>query len=243
MERKKGPRPEHEGHRKRIKERYLDLGIASLDDKDVIELLLTYAIPRKDVYDTARELFHKYGSLSNLLSADREILAEDGKLSQHTIVLLKLVNDIRTQPNRSLEYHRESIDKLISAAELTHRLIGGFSEETLVEVFLDSRNTVTEITKVSWGNEDSVALPIDRIVRDAIRMGTSRMIIAHNHPSGNSAPSEADILATTTLERSLFSRGITLLEHFIVTRDGCTAILHNQHFDLENTVFPPWRGI
>ncbi|MBR3487128.1 MAG: RadC family protein [Clostridia bacterium] len=234
-------KPEHEGHRKRIKERYLEYGIDSLDDKDIIELLLTYAIPRKDVYEIARGLFHKYGSLANLLATDPEVLASESRLSTHTTVLLKLVNDLRSRPDRSVEYRSEPITNLLAAARYTHRILGGFTKETIIEIFLDHDNVVTEITKAAHGDEDSVVLPIERIVRDAVRMGVARMLIAHNHPSGNPAPSEADILATTTLERALISRGIVLLEHFIVTGSECTAILHDQRFTMEKESFAPWR--
>ena len=241
MKHKEEKVPEHMGHRKRIKERYLEMGFSSLDDKDVIELLLTYAIPRKDVYRLARELFHDYGSVANLISTDTDILLADGRISQHTAVLFKLVNDLRSKPDRFLEFRREPVESLISAATYCHRLLGGLSEEIIVELFLDANSVVTDITKVSYGDENSVVLPVDRIVRDVIRSGSTRLLIAHNHPSGDPTPSEADILATTTLERALRSRGVTLLEHIVVALDGCVAIMHDQHFKISGVYSPPWR--
>lgn len=235
-------RPAHLGHRSRLKERYRENGITALDDKDIVELILTYAIPRKDVYSTARELVHEFGSAEAVLEAEPEALREKMRLSEHTILLFKLINDLRTKPGRFVVYKREKLTSVLSAAEYCHRVLGDFPDEAVIELFLDDESSVTELTKVSYGSDVSAVLPVESIVNNAMRMRVKRVLIAHNHPSGNSAPSSADLIATDVLEKALASRGITLVEHMIVSRSECTAILHHQTIPISGgDAFAPWR--
>lgn len=224
----------HLGHRQRIKERYHANGFESLDDKDLLELLLTYAIPRRDVYELSRSLVHEFGSFENVLSADAEELRNRTDLTEHTITLFKLVNDIRTKPFRVIEYRPEKLGSVKAAAEYCHRLLGKFEDEIVVELFLDSEYCVTELTRVSTGSSDAAVLPIEAIVENAVRSRVRRVLIAHNHPSGNSMPSTADVYATNSLMSALRSRGIELTEHIIVAKGECTAIMHHQVVPIED---------
>ncbi|MBO4849038.1 MAG: RadC family protein [Clostridia bacterium] len=240
---KNGRPAPHAGHRQRIKERYLEKGFAALDDKDILELLLTYAIPRKDVYAVSRELVHTFGTAENVLAAPPEALREAGGLTDHTVVLLKLVNDIRTQPDRFIEYRREQLNNVLAAVEYCHRILGRFPEEAVIMLFLDKENYVIDVTKVSYGSADSAVLPIYGIVETACRHGIERVIVAHNHPSGSSNPSAADLMATDALRSKLLSHGIELAEHIIVAREECTALLHHQTLSLPGgEVFAPWKN-
>lgn len=236
------PRQPHEGHRKRIKERYLEKGLPALDDKDILELILTYSIPRKDVYELSRSLVHEFGSVEKVLSASPDELRERAGLTDHTLVLLKLINDLRTTPGCFIEYRHEKLGSVKAAVEYCHRVLAGFSEETIVELFLDGESCVTELTKMSRGNSEAAVLPIDRIVESAIRHRVKRLMIAHNHPSGSSAPSSADILATDMLKNALYGHGIELVEHIIVAKNECTALMHHQTIEIkEGESFAPWK--
>lgn len=235
-------RPAHLGHRSRLKERYLEKGIAALDDKDIVELILTYAIPRKDVYMTARELVHTFGSAEEVISAGPDALREKTRLSEHTILLFKLINDLRTKPGRFVVYKREKLTSVLSAAEYCHRVLGDFPEEAIVELFLDDESCVIELTKVSYGSGACAVLPVESIVENAMRMRVKRVLIAHNHPSGNSAPSTADLTATDVLQKALSARGLMLVEHMIVSKSECTALLHHQTIPISSgEAFAPWR--
>ena len=221
-------KPLHLGHRQRIKDRFVERGLISLDDKDIIELILTYAIPRRDVYTLARELVHEFGTADGVLNADPAALKKQFGLTDHILVLFKLINDLRTKPYRAAEYRRARLGSVLSALQYCHRVLGGNPEETVVELMLDEDNVVTELTKVSCGSNDTVVLPIETIVKNAEFIGAKRVLIAHNHPSGSSVPSGSDLTATRALKSALGARGIDLLEHIIVSRDECTAIIHKQ---------------
>ncbi|MBO4563235.1 MAG: RadC family protein [Clostridia bacterium] len=231
----------HIGHRQRIKERYLEKGFAALDDKDVLELLLTFAIPRRDVYNTARELVDEFGSVINVLDSDSEALRERGGLTDHTIVLLKLVNDIRLQPDRCIEYRRERLKNVLTTVEYCHEVLEPFREETIVELFLDDNDYVKEVVKVSCGSNDAAVLPIETVVELAIRRRVHRIVVAHNHPSGSSVPSAADLMATEALKTKLASHGVELAEHVIVAKDECTALMHHQTISMPGGTFIPWK--
>lgn len=239
---KNGPAIPHLGHRQRIKERYLLNGFDSLDDKDLLELLLTFAIPRRDVYDLSRNLVHEFGSFEKVLSADSDELRERTDLTEHTITLLRLVNDIRTKPFRIIEYRKEKLGSVKAAAEYCHRVLNKFDDEIVIEMFLDSEHYVTELTRVSTGSSDSAVIPIDNIVENAVKSRATRVMIAHNHPSGSSAPSSADIYATESLKSALRSRRIELTEHIIVAKGECTAIMHHQTVPIEDGIdLTTWR--
>ena len=227
----------HLGHRKRIKARYLERGLPALDDKDLIELLLTYSIPRKDVYGIASELVKKFGSAKGVMEASFVALSETGKLSEHSIVLLKLVGDLMSSDFRFIEYRREKLTSVLQTAQYCHRILGGFPEEAVIELFLDDDDTVTDVTKVSLGTNEAAPLPIDGILANAIRHKVKRIIVAHNHPSGSSGPSAADIIATEALAKALRSHGLELAEHVIVSSGECTLMLHHQTLPMQSGEF------
>ena len=232
----------HLGHRKRIRERYLTRGIESLDENDVMELLLTYSIPRRDVYGLARRLIDCYGTVGNVLSAPSSELAERFGLSENTAAHLRLINDIRSKPVIIKGVRREQLSNLLKAAEYCRRVMGDPTEETVLQVFLDTDDYVTDVSKISYGSRDSAELPVSRIVEDACEHGTPRVLIAHNHPSGSSEPSVSDVNATETLERALATHGIQLAEHIIVCRSECTALMHHQTISLTGEPsFAMWK--
>lgn len=226
MERK--PPELHRGHRKRIRERYRAKGFESMDEREVLELILTYSIPRRDVNGTARRLIEKLGSLENVFSASNETLANEFGLSENTVSHIKLINDIRTKPLNFKKTDRVQLQNLLQAAEFCCRVMGDPVEETVMQAFLDPDGFVLDCTKIVYGTTDSAELPIAAIVADACEHGVKRVLIAHNHPSGLSAPSVSDVIATDDLKQALASHGIKLVEHMIVCRCECTAILRHQ---------------
>lgn len=236
------PLPLHLGHRQRIKERYLKKGITELDDKDLLELILTYAIPRKDVYELARTLLMTFGSVENILQASMRDLREEGHLTDHTAILLKLIGDIRYNRTSFMMYTEEKLVSLVKAAEYCHKILSEMKEECVLEVFLDEESGVKETKIVAHGKTDEAVLPVDSVITNAIHYNSNHVLIAHNHPSGNSSPSSADLFSTDMLSRALAYRGIKLMEHIVVARNECTAVLHHQKIEfLEGEPFAPWK--
>ena len=107
------PKPGHLGHRQRIKERYLENGIGDLTDKDLLELVLTYAIPRRDVYGAAEKLINEFGSFDGVLSASGDAIKNTVKLSDHTLILLRLIGDIIRREKTGLNYRRDRLTRCV----------------------------------------------------------------------------------------------------------------------------------
>lgn len=238
---KNEPRP-HSGHRARLKKRFAEKGFAALDDKELLELALTYSIPRRDVFPLARDLVHKYGSFDGVLCADPAELLADSRISEHTLLLLKLLGGIRNGSGRSIEYRRERLTSIISAVKYCHRALSGFTEEVVIVLLLGGDDYVEELTKVSYGSGTAALMPVGKIRDIARRSGLHRLIVAHNHPSGNAAPSSEDIVATTKLQEALSKCGLTLLEHIVVAGNTCTALMHHQTITVnEIPGDTPWK--
>lgn len=231
----------HLGHRKRIRSRYLSKGIASLDDTEIIELILTYAIPRMDVYNLSHRLIEEFGSADGVLSAGSDELMGRGKLSENTAVLFRLIDDIRSGPYCRVEYSSECLVSVKAAVEYCSRLLRGYREEAVIAVSLSEDSFVTEVSEVSVGSDSAALLPVDRITESAVRQNVRRLLIAHNHPSGSAQPSSADISATNMLKSSLAAHRIELVEHIIVAGEEGTAIMHHQTIKVGPQEVFPWK--
>ncbi len=236
-------KPLHYGHRQRIKEKFLRRGIGDLDDTDLLELLLTYAIPRRDVYELSRELLQTFGSMENILKTDVRDLCDAGHVTEHVAILLKLVGDIRYNRAAFMRYTREKLVSLVTAAEYCHKALADLREESVLEVFLSEDSFVNQTTLVTQQKKDEAILPVDSIIANAVKYNSRRVLIAHNHPSGNSSPSAADLFSTDTLSKALAFRGITLMEHIVVAQNECTAVLHHQKIEfVDGEPFAPWKN-
>ena len=236
-----GSKPAHLGHRQRIKARYLEFGIAALDDRDLTELVLTYAVPRRDVYSAASKLIDRFGSFDGVLSASDEAVRSCVKLSEHTLILIKLIGDIVRRPKTAPRFRREKLTSVLAAVEYCREQLPDTPDEAVFELLLDADDYVTGIMNVSSGTGDQAPLPVQAILDNAKSNRISRVMIAHNHPSGSSAPSSADIVATDVLSRTLSAHGVELVEHIVVGKNECTALLHHQTIKLAGGTLVPWK--
>lgn len=234
------PKLGHIGHRQRIKERYLENGVGAIGDMELLELVLTYAIPRRDVYSIAGKLIKAFGSFDGVITAREEAIRGCVKLSDHTVILLRLIGDIVNSRQKAPRYRREKLKSVLAAVEYCHDILPREGEEAVYELLLDDEDFVTGILNISSGSGDQAPLPLQTILDNAKSNGISRVIIAHNHPSGQSAPSSADIVATDKLSRMLAAHGVTLAEHIVVGSTECTALLHHQKISVAGRSLTPW---
>lgn len=222
-----GMKADHSGHRLRLRKKYREGGLSGMDDREVLELILTYAIPRRDVSGLARDMIFEIGSVKRVLEAEPSDLMERFDLSENTVTLIKLIGDIRRKTAGFLEYRRERIPSVLAACEYCHELLADHPYEAVVAMYLDGDSRIIDLAKVSEGSTDGAPLPIAAIVDNAVGLGAKRVLVAHNHPSNNALPSEDDIVATDMLSRALYLKGVDLVEHIIVSKDGCEALLHH----------------
>lgn len=204
------------GHRARLRKRLIEGGPEALLDHELVEYLLALAIPRRDTKPLAKKLIGEFGGFGALLSAEPEALARIGGLGEGAIgalmiarasALRLLAAQVREKP--ILSNWQSLIDYL--QADMAHSPI-----EKVRALHLDAKNMLIRDELVSEGSIDQAAIYVREIVRRAIDLHASGLLIVHNHPSGDSAPSRQDIAMTRELYEACRPLGIVLHDHLII---------------------------
>ncbi|MBS7259424.1 MAG: JAB domain-containing protein [Eubacteriales bacterium] len=225
----------HEGHRQRLKQTFLNGGVNSMHEHQLLELLLFYALPRKDVNQIAHSLIDRFGSLHGVIHADPNDLMREG-LSENTAVLLRLAGVIAPYSERTL-LKRTQFNNLDSVIDFSYRLIGHCREERICIISLSKAFCLLHYDIYECGSTSRISLPMRTVVESALRHGAVNVVIAHNHPSGQYLPSDEDITATGELRRLLGNLDIVLSEHIIVGYPCCYAMIKNYSKDVSQKDF------
>ena len=209
----------HDGHRQRLRERFLREGLDNFTDIQVLELLLFYCIPRQDTNPIAHALLDHFGSLAQVLEAPAEALCKVSGIGQSAAVLLSMILPV----NRAYERNRaENIQILSRVEECGAYLVPHFHgrrNETVFLLCLDAKCKVLGLKEMGEGSVNSAGVPIRRIVETALGMNASTVVLAHNHPSGLALPSGEDVQGTYRVAAALNAVDIALADHIVVA-DG-----------------------
>lgn len=209
----------NEGHRERLRNRYLNAGIDSFQDYERLELLLMYAIPRRDVKPVAKKLLAEYKTLSGVMDAPLEQLEKVSGLGRNSAILCKLLKDLCTQylkenmcetdvltnPNRVINYSRAKL--------------GCMEVEAMLVIYLNVKNMVIS-SEIFHGTVDQASVYPRNLMQTALRHNASGIILVHNHPSGICRPSPADELLTLNIQEAGKMMGIKVIDHIIVSRSS-----------------------
>lgn len=209
----------HEGHRNRLKARYRDHGLDNFNDVNVLELLLFYAIPRKDTNELAHALLDHFGSLDRIFEASVPELEEVPGIGENTALLITLVPQIT---RRYLMAKGNCICSITSSAEAGKYLVPRLmfeKEEKLLLLCLDAKKSVISCVTLGSGVINAVDVNVRKVVENAVRNRASSVILAHNHPSGVALPSREDERITREIASALKLVGIPLDDHIIVAGD------------------------
>ena len=209
----------HDGHRERLKETYLENGLDRMNDIQALELLLFYAVARRDTNELAHALLARFGSLDALFHASVEELEEVPGVGRHTAILLTMIPQImkKSAVSRTGEIHQ-----ITSSRDAGRYLIPRFLEEqdeVVLMLCLDNKRSILCCCEMGRGVVNTVNINIRRAVEKALRVKASSVILAHNHPGGLAIPSREDDLVTKNLYNALEIVGIHLEDHIIVA-DG-----------------------
>ena len=218
---------EKDGHRGRLRSRYLKAGGDGFTDYDIIELILTYAIPRRDVKPVARELLRKFKDVAGIMDADAKEISEISGMGSNSALLFRLMRDICV---RYLENKVRDVDVISSPEKLidyARMKLAGYADEVIMVICLNTKNHVIDAEIVSRGTIDAAVIYPRTIAADALRKKAAGVIIVHNHPSGVTQPSMADREFTRAVAEALKLLDIHLLDHLIVSRS--TAFSFNEH--------------
>ena len=221
-----------QGHRERIREKFLNNGIDGFAEYEILELLLTYCIPRKDTKPIAKELLNKFKSLDNVFKADLDKLSAINGLGKNSVAFLKLIGDLPSIVYKDELKNKKLIEKetlKISNKDVLLKYLRnkiGYEEiEKFYVLYLSSSNEVIEFEENSVGTLDRSSVYPREIYKKIINLNAKSVILAHNHPSDNITPSKCDIELTNEIAKGLKNFGALLIEHIIITKNSYFSFL------------------
>lgn len=209
----------HEGHRQRVKTRYLAEGLDAFEDHQVLEMLLFFCIPMKDTNELAHKMIMEYGSLAGVFEANPTDLCKRCGVSENTAILVSLIPSLARRYLKGKWGDKPSIDTSSKAGKYAITLFAGKTYEAFFLICLNTQNRVTHADLVHEGSLDEVSVYPRMIVEAAIRHKANSVILAHNHPGGGLNPSKADIETTQKITVALDVISISIMDHIIVAGD------------------------
>ena len=207
----------HNGHRDRLRARFLSEGLDAFDDHQVLELVLFYAIPRVDTNPIAHRLMNRYGSLAAVLEADpRDIQSVEGVGEQAAVFIALLPQLTRRYLADRARHGRPCFRSAEAVAEYLIPLMAGRSEEVFFVLCLDAQLRLLFPALINEGTVKEAFVHPRLVVEAVIRYRAAAVILAHNHPSGTAAPSAEDRRLTQDLVEALGAIGVSVMDHVIV---------------------------
>lgn len=208
------------GHRGRLRRRFFEAGLEGFLDYEIIELLLTLGTPRKDCKQTAKEAIKKFGGLKGVLDTLPEDLQQIKGIGPRNIFGLKLFQAVSEQYQKSGILRKNKLDSSEIVVNYLREKLGRKKKEYFVLLSLDSVNNLVKISDISIGTLNTNLVHPREVFQEAILAHAAKVIIAHNHPSGNLNPSTEDLVITKSLVKTGKVVGIKILDHLIITSDG-----------------------
>ena len=209
----------HDGHRDKMRKRFLTTGLEAFADHEALELLLYYAIPRRDTNPAAHALIERYGSLSAVLAAPAEDLQKVEGIGESAAVLLKIVPQLCRKASLADAAQETVLNSAERAGAYLLRLFEGMTREVLYQLCLDRKGKLLACKRLSEGGAHSTELNIRLLVENALLTSASGVILSHNHPSGIALPSPDDHTTTMRAAAALRTIDVRLVDHIIVA-DG-----------------------
>lgn len=213
----------HQGHRKRIRERFLTEGLDNFTDYQILELILFHSVPYKDTNVIAHILLKKFGSLSAVFEADVTDLAKTPEIGINSAILLSLIPSVCRRYNKDKWRNKPVLSSVSTAGSYAVSLFAGHTYEVFFVICLDSRNRVNFADPVHKGTINEAPVYPRLIVETALRHHANSVILAHNHPGGSLMPSTADIEVTEKISNALGSISIKVVDHIIVADSNFTS--------------------
>ncbi|MDD4556721.1 MAG: DNA repair protein RadC [Alphaproteobacteria bacterium] len=212
--------PDYLGHRQRLREKFLNGGGKSMPDYEFLELLLTIAIPRRDVKPLAKKLVNKYGSFAGVVNAPLEDLLAFEGVKENSATVLKLVKEAAIRLNWQVLNNSDEpvINNWDLLIDYCRSSMGHQEFEEFKIVFLNNKLQVLCEESQQRGTVDQVAIHPREVIKSAVLKGASAIILIHNHPSGNVTPSKADIDITKKINAAAEAMNIRVLDHIIISK-------------------------
>ncbi|WP_353186014.1 DNA repair protein RadC [Bosea sp. (in: a-proteobacteria)] len=214
------PAPHYHGHRDRLRARFQEAGADALPDYELLELLLFRAIPRRDVKPLAKALIQRFGSFAEVLAAPVSRLSEVKGVSDAVALDLKIVEAALTRMAKGALAKRPVLSSWSSVLDYCRMAMAFAEREQFRILFLDRKNALIADEVQQTGTVDHTPVYPREVMRRALELSASAIILVHNHPSGDPTPSGADMRMTRELVDIAKPLGIAIHDHIVVGRDG-----------------------
>jgi DNA repair protein RadC len=217
-------RPHYHGHRERLRARFREAGPEALADYELLELVLFRAIPQRDVKPLAKALLHRFGSFAEVIAAPPARLREVPGVGETVVTELKVVHAAASRLLRGEVKGREVLSSWSAVLDYC-RTVQGFAEKEEFRIlFLDKRNKLIADEVQQTGTVDHTPIYPREVIKRALELSATAIILVHNHPSGDPTPSRADIEMTKAIVDVAKPLGIAVHDHIIVGRDGHASL-------------------
>ncbi|WP_138935959.1 RadC family protein [Roseovarius arcticus] len=203
-------------HRARLRSRFMQGGAGPMPDYELLELVLFRAIPRRDVKPLARTLLDQFGDFNGVVSASISRLESISGVGEAVITELKIIEAASQRLSRARVLQRQVISSWDALLDYCHTTMAHRDTEQFRLFFLDTKNTLIADEAQASGTVDHVPVYPREVVKRALELNASALILVHNHPSGDPTPSEADIVMTQKIKDAAEVMGITLHDHLII---------------------------
>jgi len=215
--------PHYLGHRERLRDRFLDGGPDAVTEYELLELVLFRAIPRRDVKPLAKALIARFGSFAEVVSAARPRLREIDGLGEAAIAEIKIVQAAANRLARGEVKKRTVLSSWSAVLDYCRTTMAFADKEQFRVLFLDKRNQVIADELQQTGTVDHTPVYPREVIKRALELSATALILVHNHPSGDPTPSRADIQMTQAIVEIAKPLGISVHDHIIVGKDGHTS--------------------
>jgi DNA repair protein RadC len=212
--------PHYKGHRERLRARFLNGGPESLQDYELLELLLTFAIPMQDVKPLAKDLLARFRSFAGVLDASPAELVQVQNIGQHAATLIRLVKACAEYYLKEEVIKRRSIPSLPVLVDYCRTSMGGLKDEQFRVIFLNPQNEIIAEETIQEGTVDQTVVYPRKVLEGALKYKATGLILVHNHPSGKLTPSTADRELTRAIIQAAQPLAITVHDHLIIAKQG-----------------------
>ena len=216
--------PHYVGHRDRLRERFEESGPATLQDYELLEMLLFYVNRRGDTKAHAKALLVRFGSLDGVLRAPANLLTEVEGIGPRAAQLIALVRDLTARTQREKVTNRDVLSSWSAVVDYTRARMGHLQHEEFRILFLDKRNALIRDEMQGRGTIDHTPVYPREVIKRALELSSTAIILVHNHPSGDPTPSRADIDMTRRIIDLAEPMGIAVHDHIIVTAGATTSL-------------------
>jgi DNA repair protein RadC len=221
---RKPPRPRHAGHRERLRERARKGGLEAVPDYELLELYLFRSVPLKDVKPLAKDLLARFGGLAGVLGASQAELRAEPGVGASVAFDLKLMHEVAVRIGKEPVAKRTVISSWSALLAYVKLALAHESREQFRVLYLDKKNQLIADEVMNRGTVDHAPVYPREVVRRALEVSASSLILVHNHPSGDPSPSSADVEMTRQVVEAGRSLRITVHDHLVVGRYGVASL-------------------